>query len=77
MKEETLNKFNNIEFRPGDEFSFYIGEITKDNRIILTEENPQEKRQKLIKFIEETKDKSIEAKVLSVLKFGSIISLGE
>lgn len=77
MKEETLKKFNSREFKPGDEFSFYISEITKDNRIILTEEDPKEKRQKLIKFIEETKNKSMEAKVLSVLKFGSIISLGE
>ena len=36
MTKETYHKFKAREFHPGDPMEFYIGEITKDNIIILT-----------------------------------------
>lgn len=39
MIEDTLSKFKNNEFRSGDYITFYIKEISKGDRIILTEKN--------------------------------------
>jgi len=77
MKDETLNKFNNRQFKPGDNIEFYINEITKDNRIILTEESPEEKTKKFNKFIVEYSDKEIMADVAAIMNFGVIINVNE
>jgi ribosomal protein S1 len=77
MKEETLTKFKNGEFKPGDSISFYIGEISKDNRIILTEESPEEKTQKIQDFIESSKGKILEASIAAVMGFGVIINVND
>jgi ribosomal protein S1 len=77
MKENTLNKFRNREYGPGDIIEFYIGEITKDNRIILTEESPEEKREKILKFVQEYDNKPIEAEVAAIMNFGIIVNMGD
>ncbi len=77
MKEATLLKFRDREFKPGDPLSFYIGEVTKDNRIILTEESPEEKKQKIQTFIEFSKDKILEASIAAVMNFGIIVNIGD
>lgn len=77
MKEETKNKFNNFKYKPGDEIEFYINEITKDNRIILTEENPDEKKLKFNKFIEENKNKILKSSVVAIMNFGVIVNINE
>jgi len=77
MKEDTLRDFRNRKFNPGDQIGFYINEITKDNRIILTEESPEEKREKFTKFILENKEKVVEAEVAAVMNFGVIVNVGE
>jgi len=77
MKEDTLRDFRNRKYNPGDQISFYINEITKDNRIILTEESPEEKREKFTKFILENKEKVIDAEVAAVMNFGVIVNVGE
>ena len=55
----------------------YIGEITKDNRIILTEEDPQIKLKKIQTFIFESKDKILESEIAAIMKFGIIVNVGD
>jgi ribosomal protein S1 len=77
MEEETKNKFNARMYKPGDEIEFYIGEVTKDNRIILTEEDPHIKLQKIQKFIFENQDKVVESEIAAIMKFGVIVNVEE
>lgn len=77
MKEETIKKFRNREFKAGDPIQFYIGEITKDNRIILTEESPEEKKKKIETFIEINQGKVLEASIAAVMNFGIIVNVGD
>ena len=75
MGASTLEKFERREYKPGDSIEFYIAEIAKDNRIILTEESPEEKKKKILDFIELNKDKSINAEVAAVMGFGVIVNI--
>jgi len=77
MSDETMTKFKAREYKPGSEIEFYINDITKDNRIILTEESPEEKKIKFDKFIEENKDKTVEGEVAAIMNFGVIVNIGE
>jgi predicted RNA-binding protein with RPS1 domain len=77
MKEETFNKFNGNIYKPGDVIEFYINEITKDNRIILTEESPEEKKTKFTNFIKENEGKMLQSKVSAIMNFGIIVSVGD
>ncbi len=74
MKSFTLEEFKDRKYKAGDQISFYINEVTKDNRIILTEEGPQERRDKITKFVEGNKEKEIEAKVAAIMNFGIIVN---
>ena len=74
MKEDTYHKFRNRQYNPGDALEFYISEITKDNRIILTEESPEEKREKILKFVEKYDNKPIDAEVAAIMNFGLIVN---
>jgi hypothetical protein len=73
MEQETKNKFKARHYKPGDPIEFYIGEITKDNRIILTEEDPQIKLQKIQKFIFDNQEKVVETEIVAIMKFGVIV----
>lgn len=75
MNEDTKEAFNKRLFKPDDQISFYINEITKDNRIILTEESPIEKRSKIDEFLSRNEGKVIPAKIVARTKFGVIISV--
>lgn len=77
MKPDTYSKFRAREYKPGDPIEFYIGEITKDNRIILTEESPEEKRRKIEEFLKEYDEKPAEGTVAAIMTFGLIVSVGE
>jgi len=77
MKEETMIKFRAREYKPGMEIKFFINEITKDNRIIMTEESPIEKRAKFQQFIDEYKDKIFIGEVAAIMNFGIIVNVGE
>lgn len=74
MKKYTLEEFKDRLFNPGDQIAFYINEITKDNRIILTEENHQERKDKINKFIEDHKEKAINGKITAIMNFGMIVN---
>jgi len=75
MKEDTYNRFKNNGFNPGDSIEFYISEITKDNRIILTEESPEEKKERISKFVEKYNNKPIECNVSAIMNFGIIVNV--
>jgi predicted RNA-binding protein with RPS1 domain len=77
MDETTKTKFELREYKSGDTIEFYISEITKDNRIIATKESPEDKLNKIQKFILESKDKTIEATIAAIMKFGVIVNMGE
>jgi len=77
MDEQTKIEFEKNNFKPGDKIEFYISEIAKDNRIILTKENPEQKLKKLEIFILENKDKILESKVAAVMNFGIIVNVEE
>ena len=77
MKEETKALFEDRKFHPNDTIEFYIGEINRDNRIILTEESPEEKYKKIKQFIFDVKDNSIESDVVAIMNFGIIVSVGD
>jgi ribosomal protein S1 len=77
MVEDTKTLFNKHHFTPGDEISFYVGEVTKDKRIILTEEDPVKKLQKIQTFIVESQDKVLSAEIVAVMKFGIIVNIGD
>lgn len=71
----TRDKFRNREFRPGDELTFWIKEVSKDNRIILSEEDPVER----LNQIDEFKSKNLgvvkNGKVVSIKPFGTLVKL--
>ena len=75
MKKETYHKFKAREYKPGDNIEFYIGEITKDNRIILTEESPAEKREKVKASVEQYDEKPVPAEVAAIMNFGIIVNV--
>ena len=75
MDSVTKSKFELKEYKAGDTIEFYISEITKDNRIIATKENPEDKLNKIQKFIIESKDKFTEASIAAIMKFGVIVNI--
>jgi len=77
MSEETQKLFKSRQYKPGDPIEFYVGEVTKDNRVILTEEDPQIKLQKIQQFIFDSQDKVLESEIAAVMKFGIIVNVGD
>jgi ribosomal protein S1 len=75
MDKDTREKFNARLFKPNDEIEFYISEITKDSRIILTKESPEDKLNKIQNFILNSKDKVLESSVAAIMNFGIIVNL--
>ena len=77
MSEQTKELFYDRKIKPGDKLEFWIDEITKDNRIILTEEDPIKKVEELNNFLLEFKDKPIPGKVLNILNYGILIGYND
>ncbi len=75
MSEQTKQRFDSRNYRPGDEISFWIKEITNDNRIILTEEDPSVR----IAEFEDFKSKNIgvvhSGKVIKNIPFGTLVKI--
>ena len=77
MKENTFSEFKQRNFKPDDTINFFIEEITKDNRIILSEESNVQKKKKLEVFREENENKILDGKVASIMPFGIIVDVDE
>jgi predicted RNA-binding protein with RPS1 domain len=75
MTSDTRDKFKSRGFRPGDELNFWIKEITNDNRIILSEENPEQKLQQFDQFKEKNLGVVKNGKVVSIKPFGALVKL--
>jgi ribosomal protein S1 len=73
MSPETKERLSIGGFKQGDEMIFYISEISKDNKIILSEEDPQIKLKKIETFIFECKDRILNARVIAKLEFGLLV----
>jgi ribosomal protein S1 len=75
MTPQMKEKFSAGEFKPGDELTFWIREITSDKKIILTDEDPS------IRFaeIEDFKEKNLGVikggEVISVKPFGTLVKI--
>jgi ribosomal protein S1 len=77
MEDQTIHEFKSRSFKSGDPIKFYINEVAKDNRLILTEKDPVEKRRKVEEFIFNNKDKTIQSKVAAIMNFGIIVSIDD
>ena len=75
MLPETREKFKTGAVKSGDEFNFWIKEITPDKKIILTDEDPSTK----LREIEEFRDSNLGTvkggEVVSVQPFGALVKL--
>lgn len=72
MSEETAKLFRERYYKPTMDIEFFIEEITKENRIILTEEDPKEKKKIMDEFFERHKDKKITSTIKAIMGFGVI-----
>ena len=77
MSDSTKELFRMRGYKPGDPIEFYVGEVTKDNRVILTEEDPQEKLKKIQQFIFDSNEKVLESEIAAIMKFGIIVNVGD
>jgi RecJ-like exonuclease len=75
MTEDTKEKFNNRGFRPGDMISFWVKEITSDNRIIITEEDPTIKRAEMEDFKTNNVGTIHNGKVIKNIPFGTLVKI--
>ena len=77
MKEQTKTRFQQNDFKPGDEIDFWVDKITDDNRIILSEDDPDEYMEQINKFKEKYLNLAITGEVVSIKPFGIILKLEE
>lgn len=75
MNDEIKRQFSNGNIKADDVIEFYIDEITKDNKIILTSESPNEKLEKLNAFILNSKDKILTSRIQAITSFGIIVGV--
>lgn len=75
MSEETKEKFKQRKIKAGDEMNFFIKEITKSNKIILSEEMHVDKEIELANFSKKNMDTVQEAKVISNKPFGTLVKI--
>ena len=73
MTPECRTKFNERGFKSGDSISFWIKEISTDNKIILTDEDPSIRRQEIEDFKTNYLGKIRGGEVVSVQPFGTLV----
>jgi len=74
MNMETLEKFNNREFRPGDPLQVWLKDI-KDNKLILTEVDPSIKQNEMEEFKSQVEGNMKEALIISIKPHGALMEL--
>lgn len=77
MSQTTKDLFDNRSYSPNDSIEFYISEISRDNRLILTEESPDDRYNRIKQFIFDVKDSSVESEIVAIMNFGVIVSVGD
>lgn len=75
MTLDTRTRFKNREFRPGDDMNFWLKEIAKDGRIILSEDDPMVRMNQIDEFKEKNLGVITNGKVVSIKPFGTLVKL--
>jgi ribosomal protein S1 len=75
MLPETRERFKSGAVKPGDEFNFWIKEITSDKKIILTDEDPSTKIREIEEFRESNLGTVKGGEVVSVQPFGALVKI--
>jgi predicted RNA-binding protein with RPS1 domain len=76
MSEATREAFQNHEFVPGSTMEVWIKEIGKDRRIILTETDPNSRKQEILELKSALEGTTIENAIVKVVKhYGALIDL--
>jgi predicted RNA-binding protein with RPS1 domain len=73
MTPDCRTKFNERGFKAGDKIDFWIKEISADNKIILTDEDPSIRRQEIEDFKTNYLGKIRGGEVVSVQPFGTLV----
>jgi len=73
MTELTKNRFRKGQFMPGDDIEFYVKEISKDNRIILSETPQSSTSVTIDQFKEQFEGKVTSGEVSSIKPYGYFI----
>jgi ribosomal protein S1 len=66
MRMETQEKFRNSEYKPGDEISFYIKEVVKGTRLILSDFEPIDAPATLEDFKLQCEGTTIEGEIINI-----------
>lgn len=77
MNETTRSLFKERRFKPGNEIEFWIKEITKGNKIILTDIDPMEKVRKVQDFAEINMGMVKAGKIVSIKHFGALVKMDD
>lgn len=77
MNTNTKELFEHRQIHPGDDINFWVKEITNDNRIILSQEDPILKQKELDIFLLKHKDDYIHGKIIKNMQYGSLVKLDE
>ena len=73
MIDETRNKFITGQYLPGDSITFYIKEIAKDNRIILSDTESLQQNVSIEQFKEAFENKVITGQIISMKHYGYFV----
>jgi ribosomal protein S1 len=74
MSPETLEKFNNGGFRPGDSIEVWLKDI-KDNKLILTETDPSIKQNEMEEFRIKVEGQVQGATIVSIKPHGALMEI--
>ena len=73
MEMGTIHKFKNRDVHPGDQVDFWILEINKDNKIILTEKDPEQRTNEYENFKKEYEGKVVNCKAIKKINQTGIL----
>jgi len=74
MAANTLDKFTNGEFRPGDTIEVWLKDI-KDNKLILTETDPSIRQNEMEEFRDKVEGHLHEATIVSIKPHGALMEI--
>lgn len=75
MSAETKENFTSRKIKPGDILSFWVKEISNDNRIIISEEDPTTKRVEMEEFKTNNVGTVHSGKVIKNIPFGTLVKI--
>jgi len=73
MTEDEKLKFNNDFYQPGSDISFYIKQITDDNKIILTNKKEENKNITIEDFKNKFEKSYLEGEIFNITDYGTFV----